>query len=122
MVHMNNRAYGTLGEKEAGTYLREQGYKILTRNFRVGKMGEIDIIGKDGDTLCFIEVKTRSNRSFGTPAQAVSDQKQATITRIAQIYIQNNKYYDVPVRFDIVELMMDRTGNVKDISLIKNAF
>lgn len=119
---MNNRAYGTLGEKEAGTYLKEQGYKILTRNFRVGKMGEIDIIGKDGDTLCFIEVKTRSNRSFGTPAQAVSDQKQATITRIAQIYIQNNKYYDVPVRFDIVELMMDRTGNVKDISLIKNAF
>ncbi len=120
---MNNRAYGTLGEEAAVAYLDKHGYKIITRNFRVGRMGEIDIIGKDGDTLCFIEVKTRSNFSFGYPAQAVSNQKQATITRIAQIYMQSNRCYDdVPVRFDIVELMMDRAGNIKDISLIQNAF
>lgn len=119
---MNNRAYGTLGEEEAGAYLNNQGYRILTHNFRVGRMGEIDIIGKDGDTLCFIEVKTRSNYSFGTPAQAVSKQKQTTITRIAQIYMKRNGYSDVPVRFDIVELIMDRTGSIKDIMLIKNAF
>ncbi|MGI6084797.1 MAG: YraN family protein [Acetivibrionales bacterium] len=121
-IRVNNRAYGTLGEEEAGAYLNEKGYRILTRNFRVGRMGEIDIIGKDGDTLCFIEVKTRSNYSFGTPAQAVSKQKQTTMARIAQIYMQNNGYLDVPVRFDIVELMMDREGNISDITLIKNAF
>lgn len=119
---MNNRAYGTLGEEAAVAYLDKYGYKIITRNFRVGRMGEIDIIGKDGDTLCFIEVKTRSNYSYGSPAQAVSSHKQATITRIAQIYMQDNRYYDEPVRFDIVELMMDRAGNIKDITLIQNAF
>lgn len=119
---MNNRTYGTLGEEVATAYLDKQGYRILARNFRVGRMGEIDIIGQDGDTLCFIEVKTRSGFGFGTPAQAVSGKKQATITRIAHIYMQNNRYSDVPVRFDIVELIMDRTGSIKDITLIQNAF
>lgn len=119
---MNNRAFGTLGEDRAQEYIVNHGYKILNRNYRVGRLGEIDIIGKDKDTLCFIEVKARSNDSYGTPAQAVSNQKQATIIKIAQIYMQNYKYYDVPVRFDIVELFMDRKGNVIDITLIKNAF
>ncbi|NLO98979.1 MAG: YraN family protein [Clostridiaceae bacterium] len=119
---MNNRSYGTLGEEAAVSYLVRHGYKIVTRNFRVGRMGEIDIIGKDGDTLCFIEVKSRSNYSFGSPAQAVSSQKQATITKIAQVYMQNNQYFNTPVRFDIVEVIMDRTGNIKDLSIIQNAF
>jgi len=119
---MDNRAYGALGEEAAAAYLVRQGYKIIARNFRAGRMGEIDIIAKDGDTLCFIEVKSRSSYSFGTPAQAVSIQKQAAITRIAQVYMQDNRYCDVPVRFDVVELMMDREGNIKNISLIQNAF
>jgi len=119
---MNNRAYGALGEEAAAAYLARQGYKIITRNFRVGRMGEIDIIAEDVDTLCFIEVKSRSGYSFGTPAQAVSSQKQAAITRIALIFMQNNRYCDIPVRFDVVELLMDREGDIKNISLIKNAF
>ncbi|NLX65016.1 MAG: YraN family protein [Clostridiaceae bacterium] len=119
---MNNRAYGALGEEAAAAYLARQGYIIISRNFRVGRMGEIDIIAKDGETLCFIEVKSRSGYNFGTPAQAVSSQKQAAITRIAQVYMQNNRYSDIPVRFDIVELLMDRDGNINDIFLIRNAF
>lgn len=119
---MNNRAYGTLGEEAAGAYLTKHGYKVICRNFRVGRMGEIDIIGKDKETLCFIEVKTRSSNIFGTPAQAVSAKKQATITKLAQIYMQNHRFFDTPVRFDVMELMMDRTGKVQDIQLIKNAF
>lgn len=120
-MSMNNRAYGALGEEAAAAYLDKQGYRILIRNFRVGRMGEIDIIGQDGDTLCFIEVKTRSGFGFGTPSQAVSSKKQATIKRIAQIYMQNHRYYDA-VRFDVVELIMDRSGSIKDIVLIQNAF
>ena len=49
-------------------------------------------------------------------------QKQATIIKIAQIYMQKYKYYDIPVRFDIVEIFMDREGNTRDVNLLKNAF
>lgn len=119
---MNNREYGTLGEEAAVAYLTRHGYKVLYQNFRVGRLGEIDIIGKDKETLCFIEVKTRSSNVFGTPAQALSRRKQATIIRLAQVYMKNNRCQDAPVRFDVIELMMDRTGKIKDIQLIKNAF
>ncbi len=119
---MNNRSFGTAGEDEAMRYLSKRGYTIICRNFRAGKMGEIDLIGRDGDTLCFIEVKTRSNDHYGTPAQAVSALKQATITRLAQVYMQRFGLFDQPVRFDVVALMMDREGKVKDIELLKNAF
>ena len=119
---MNNRVFGAKGEEEASNYLSERGYTILYRNFRAGRLGEIDIIGKDAGTLCFIEVKTRSNDRYGTPAQAVSAQKQYTIARLAQVYMQRYGIKDIPVRFDIVELLMDRDGRVRNIELIKNAF
>ncbi|MGI6050496.1 MAG: YraN family protein [Acetivibrionales bacterium] len=119
---MNNRSFGTLGEERAKEYLEHKGYRILDCNYRVGRLGEIDIVARDNDTLCFIEVKTRSNNRFGTPAQAVMPQKQATIIKIAQIYMQKYKYYDIPVRFDIVEIFMDREGNTRDVNLLKNAF
>lgn len=119
---MNNRTFGTKGEQEAMRYLSEHGYHILCRNFRVGRMGEIDLIGKDGNTLCFIEVKTRSNSRYGTPAEAVSCMKQVTITKVAQVYMQRNNCFNLPVRFDIVELLMDRNGQAQDIRLIQNAF
>ncbi len=119
---MNNRDFGTVGEQEAMHYLAKRGYTILCRNFRVGRMGELDLIGRDGDILCFIEVKTRSNDHFGTPAQAVTSLKQATIKRLAQVYIQRFGLYDLPVRFDIVALMMDRKGKIQDIQLLQNAF
>ncbi len=119
---MNNRELGTMGEQAAITYLEKRGYEIIAKNFRVGRMGEIDIIGQDGDTLCFIEVKTRSSVLFGTPAQAVSPSKQATIRRLSQIYMQRYRITDEPVRFDVVELMMTRDGIVKNIQIIQNAF
>ncbi len=119
---MNNRTYGTIGEDAAVAYLNKHGFKILNRNYRVGRMGELDIIGMTNGTLCFVEVKTRSNNMFGTPAQAVSVKKQATIVKLAQIYMQNHQYDDIPVRFDVIELMMDRTGMIQDIQHIQNAF
>lgn len=119
---MNNCEFGALGEKEAMRYLVSNGYDILSRNFRVGRMGELDIVGKDGDAICFIEVKTRSSTRFGTPAQAVVGSKQATIKRLAMVYLQRCNLADSPVRFDVVELLMDREGNVKEFQLIKNAF
>jgi len=119
---MNNRHLGSIGEKIASRYLEENGYRILARNFRAGKIGEIDIIGWDGDFLCFIEVKSRTNNRFGTPAEAVSPAKQATIRRIAQIYMQKYGFSENPVRFDVVELNMTKDYEPKNIQILKNAF
>lgn len=119
---MNNRHYGSRGEQVASDFLIEKGYTVLCRNFRVGRMGELDIIAKDRDILCFVEVKTRSNTLYGRPGEAVTYTKQTTIRRIAQIYMQRFHLEDSPVRFDVAELMMDREGQVKDINLIQNAF
>lgn len=122
MTALNNKDYGNIGEEKARQYLENQGYIILEKNFRVGRIGEVDIIAQDIDSLCFIEVKTRSNNSFGTPAEAVSRQKQSTIKTIAQIYMQRHDFFDKPVRFDIVEIIMDRKGIVNEVNLIKSAF
>lgn len=119
---MNNRAFGTKGEEAAAQYLASKGWTLLARNFRVGRMGELDIIARDGEYLSFVEVKTRSSHQYGTPGEAVSYSKQATIRRLAQIYMERLGWYDLPVRFDVMELQMDRDGRIRDITLIKNAF
>ena len=119
---MNKRAFGDQGEKEASEYLIKKGCTILCRNFRIGRMGEIDIILRDGGTLCFVEVKTRTSTLYGTPSEAVSFKKQATIRRIAQLYMQRFYIADEPIRFDIVEVFMDRDGRLLDVSHILNAF
>src|SRR5205807_5727130 len=72
---------GARGEKLAGQFLRSQGYKILYRNFRDRTGGEIDIVCRDGDTLVFVEVKTRGNEEFGRPIEAVDRQKQLRVSK-----------------------------------------
>jgi putative endonuclease len=119
---MNNRMFGTKGESKAVEYLLNQGYKILCQNYRAGRIGELDIIAKDGETLCFIEVKTRSSTIYGTPAQSVSKLKQAAVKKLARFYMHEFNCYECPCRFDVIEVRMDRTGKVRDINIIKNAF
>jgi len=70
---------GARGEKLARRFLRSRGYKILYRNFRACGGGEIDIVCRDGDTLIFVEVKTRSDEDFGRPIEAVDRQKQLRV-------------------------------------------
>lgn len=114
-------ALGAAGEAEAARYLEKQGYKIVTRNFR-GRFGEIDIIAKDRDVLVFVEVKTRSQGSLGTPEEAVTPRKIARITKAAAEYMALNERAtsDVNVRFDVVGVTSE--GNSIKCSLIKDAF
>src|ERR1700712_1799646 len=72
---------GTSGEKLARRFLRRNGFKILYRNFRGRSGGEIDIVCRDGDTLVFVEVKTRSREDFGRPFEAIGRQQQDRISR-----------------------------------------
>ena len=78
----NRRQIGTKEEALAAAFLEKQGYQILERNFRC-RLGEIDLIARDGSTLVFVEVKYRKNADFGTPAEAVNRKKQLTICETA---------------------------------------
>ena len=115
--NLSKKEIGDKGEELAVRHLKKQGYKILERNFSVHKIGEIDIVARDGEYLCFVEVRLRSRTDFGTPAQTVTPEKQQRIIRTAQYYIKNNSLENAYVRFDVAEVYGD--GNIK---LIKDAF
>ena len=121
----NKRSFGSLGEKLAVEYLKSGGYSIITTNYRSGKLGEIDIIAGFNEYICFIEVKTRTNTAFGTPAEAVNSRKQANIKKLAWTYLKLNKLTEMPLRFDIIEVTGAKTEDsfiLKNINHITNAF
>lgn len=114
-----NISRGKSGEEEAVNFLRKQGYKVLTRNYK-SKLGEIDIIARDKDTLCFIEVKTRFSDRFGLPSEAVFKPKQRQISKAALSFLKENKLLDKKARFDVVSVM--HTQGQSKLDLIKDAF
>ena len=88
---MNTRQTGNVYEQMAADYLEKQGMRILERNFRRGRNGEIDIIGRDGKYLVFVEVKYRSGDEKGNAAEAVTTAKQRTICRVADYYWEQTR-------------------------------
>ena len=111
---------GQLGEKEAVRYLKKKKYKIIETNF-INYYGEIDIVAKDGDYLVFVEVKTRSSLDYGYASQAVNYRKQKKLIILAQTY--PTKSSDVNIRFDVVEVYINKDKNdVFKINHIENAF
>lgn len=111
----NNRETGSYYERMAGVYLTEKGYEILEYNYRC-RLGEIDIIARDGDYLVFCEVKYRADDRKGTPAEAVDYAKQRAISKSALYYMTVNGIDEIPCRFDVVSIEDDR------IILYQNAF
>jgi putative endonuclease len=112
---------GRRGEKVAARFLRGNGYKILYRNFRGSSGGEIDLVCRDGDTLVFVEVKTRSREDFGRPLDAVDRDKQRRISRGGLAWLRLLDNPDIFFRFDVVEVIIDDTSKPR-FELIKNAF
>ena len=110
---------GISGEQSVAKHLKKYGYKILVQNYRC-KLGEIDIIARDGPDLVFIEVKTRSGTSYGSPAAAVNARKQRQICRTEQCYLAEHSLFDSPARFDVVSVLCD--GSNHHIDHINNAF
>ena len=96
---------GKWGERLAAWYLFFHGCRILERNYRYGRY-EIDIVARERrtGTLVFAEVKTRSNTSFGRPVDAVTTQKQLSVTRAAQGYLKTHGDMDARTRFDVIEV------------------
>lgn len=112
---------GASGEKLACRFLRREGFKILYRNFRGRTGGEIDIVCRDGDTLVFVEVKTRSREDFGRPFDAVGRDKQKRISRGGLAWLRMLDDPDILFRFDVVEVILT-TDEEPRIELIRNAF
>ena len=94
---------GRQGEESAVNYLQKQGYEILQRNFKC-KQGEIDIIAKDQKEYVFIEVKTRKSLQYGTPKEAVTQNKKKHIWETSKYYIYRNKLENRYIRFDVIEI------------------
>ena len=107
---------GTHYENEAAQALQRSGLEIVQRNFRC-KLGEIDLICRDGERLVFVEVRRRSNRHFATAAASVTRRKQLRIIRAAQLYLQQTVGANsTPCRFDVVAF------EVNGMQWLKNAF
>ena len=115
----NNRKTGSGYEKMAGVYLESLNYKIVTYNYRC-RLGEIDLIARDGEYLVFVEVKYRHTDVSGHPAEAVDVRKQQIIAKCAMHFLMQQGMYDVPCRFDVVAIS-GKTGQ-EIIELYKNAF
>lgn len=95
---------GKLGEDAAVKYLRKNGHKILERNFRAGRYGEIDIIANDKGQLVFVEVKTKTNEQFGPPEQEFTYQKKKKMRRAIQNYLFKNYSQDRSWRVDLIAI------------------
>lgn len=114
---INPESKGGLAEATAERYLAQKGLMFIQRNFRT-KMGEIDLIMQDKDTLVFVEVRYRKNASFGGAIASVDRRKQMKLIRTAQYYLAwHEKYAKMPCRFDIVGV-----SELEKIEWIKNAF
>jgi putative endonuclease len=112
---------GRRGERLAARNLRRQGYKILYRNFRGRRGGEIDLVCRDRDTLVFVEVKTRTREDFGRPLEAVNPGKQRRISLGALAWLRLLGNPDILFRFDIVEVTL-ALGRPPRVELVRDAF
>jgi putative endonuclease len=112
--------HGALGEQAAKRHLQRTGLKFLTANFW-SKRGEIDLIFRDGEGLVFVEVKTRSSEEWTRPAAAVDARKRRLLSLCALDYLRLLKNPQVPIRFDVVEVLL-QDGAVAEVRHLPNTF
>ena len=113
------KKFGSIGENIAAKFLESHGYKILNRNFRI-RSAEIDIIAEIDNTIIFVEVKARKNLRRGNPAEAVNLRKQKKIIEAASVFLQDDKFFNRPCRFDVIEIYSN--GKNFELRHIENAF
>lgn len=110
---------GQQGEAVAAAYLLEQGFEILARNWRYGRW-ELDLVCRRNETIHFVEVKTRSGRSYGGAVGAVHPAKQRRMALAAQAWLLAQRLWRQPCQFDIICLI--RVGNSLTVEPYPNAF
>ena len=112
---------GKEGEELAYFHLRQVGYTVVARNWRNSRRkGELDIVAWDGQTLCFVEVKTRSRKSIVPAEAAVHRDKMRELAGMARLYLRQMPI-GTPFRFDVVAVYLV-PGEEPEITLLKDAF
>ena len=112
---------GKLGEKIAKHFLISSGAKILRKNFRSPRGGEIDLIIREKEVLVFVEVKTRTNQNYGRPIESVDKKKQLYIQRAANYWLSLLKNRDIYFRYDVIEIFLEK-GEKPKIQRVLDAF
>lgn len=113
---------GRRGELAAFFYLRRHGYTVVARGWRSGRLrGDIDLIAWEEDTVCFIEVKTRTTRDVATAEAAVDEDKRRTLRRLARAYMRQLPNQQTPARFDILSIYFEKE-KAAEFELFRNAF
>ena len=115
---MLNRVLGDRGERAAARQLRRNGLRVLARGYQT-PLGEIDLIARDGDTLVFVEVKTRR---WGEPAEAVTPEKQRRLTLTALRFLKEHSLLECHARFDVVAIVWPDDDSAPAIEHIIDAF
>jgi putative endonuclease len=116
------RTLGQRGEWAAAKYLKRRGYKILALGDRLKHRDELDIVAADGQTVVFVEVKTRASQIQGHPAEAVDAVKQRKLTKLAVTYLKRHHLLDYPARFDVIAITWPENARKPHIEHIQNAF
>lgn len=115
------KSLGRRGEDEAASALTRRGLIIVDRNVR-SRLGEIDLVARDGQTLVFVEVKSRRGSGGDPPEAAVTPEKRRRLTRLALGYLKMKRLGDVPCRFDVVAVTFDDQDRVSGIRHLPGAF
>jgi len=115
---------GTRGEEEAYFHLRKLGYTVIARDYRSPRRrGDLDLIAWDNDTLCFIEVKTRSSHKFMPAEAAIDDEKRETLSALAREFLRSYAHAQgksPQFRFDVISVYLESNGS--EITLFRDAF
>ena len=111
---------GRRGEARAARELRRRGYVLLERRWRC-RVGEIDIVARDGDVLVVVEVKSRSRKDYGPPVDAVDGRKRRRLEKLARAYLQAKKRSNVSLRFDVVGVTF-AAGEKPKVEVFRDAF
>ncbi len=118
---MDKDTIGRWGEHLAAKWLRRNGRKVLYHNYRAPQGGEVDIVARHGDTLTFVEVKTRTSDVLGRPGEAVTAAKEKLILRGAIAWLKLMHQNNVKTRCDVIEIVLHE-GERADIRIIEGAF
>lgn len=103
---------GRWGEQQASNFLETKGIQVLARNIRT-PYGEIDLLAKEGDVWVFVEVKTRSSKSFGYPEEAVTSLKVGHMVESAESYLQQNELVGIDWRIDVIAILKRQDGSAE---------
>jgi putative endonuclease len=119
-VRDGRRRLGAFGERLAAAHLEAKGYRIRDRNYRC-REGEIDIVAQDGETLVFVEVRTRRGDALGSPAESVTATKEARLVAAATAYVQGLPEPPADQRIDVVAVQLSPGGRLLAVDHIEGA-